>query len=296
MTQQTCRACGSDIEPADRFCEVCGLRQPTEDDRLERDLGIAAGVTDRGSRHERNEDAFALRLVDGRAIVAVACDGVSTSDRPDQASRLASATAADTLVEALTAGIDAATATSNAVEAAAKAVIGLADPGDVDSAPACTYVSAVVTGDAVVIGWLGDSRAGWLAADGTSTSAWWTIDDSWALEMVTSGQLGYAEAEADPRAHALTGWLGADADEQQSSARLVAVRPSGPGAVLLCSDGLWNYESAPDALADMVMTDLEAPLPGAKTLVQYALSRGGQDNITAVLIPFPPLSLRRSAP
>ena len=298
MAQQTCRGCGSDIAPADRFCEVCGLRQPTEDDRLERDLGSAAGVTDRGSRHERNEDAFTLRIVDGRAIVAVVCDGVSTSDRPDQAARLASTTAADTLVEALTAGIDAATAAGNAVEAAGKAVIGLADPGaDVDSAPACTYVSAVVTEGAVVVGWLGDSRAGWLAADATSTSTWWTTDDSWALEMVASGQLGYTEAETDPRAHALTGWLGADAEEQESTARVVTVRPSGPGAVLLCSDGLWNYESAPDALADMVMTDaVEAPLLGAKTLVQYALSRGGQDNITAVLIPFPPFSPRRSTP
>lgn len=298
MTEQSCRSCGAEIGPADRFCEVCGLRQPTEDDRLERDLGVAAGVTDRGKRHQRNEDAFALRIVDRQAVAAVVCDGVSTSDRPDQAARLAVTSAAEVIVEALAAGIDPATATGKAIEAASAAVNALADPGaDADSAPACTYVSAIVTMDAVHIGWLGDSRAGWLAADGSSTSAWLTSDDSWVLEMVTSGQLSYEEAEADPRAHALTGWLGADAEEQQSTARMVTVRPSGPGVLLLCSDGLWNYQSEPDALADMIMTDaLKAPLLAAKTLVQFALNNGGQDNITAAVIPFPPFANRSNTP
>jgi serine/threonine protein phosphatase PrpC len=292
MTQATCRSCGAEIGPTDRFCEVCGLRQPTEDDRTERDLGpAAAGVTDRGKRHPRNEDAFALRIVDGRAVVAVVCDGVSTSDRPDQAARLACATALATLVEALGADTDPGTATGTAIGAASKAVIALADPGVVvERAPACTYVSAVATEDTVVVGWLGDSRAAWLAADATSSSAWLTTDDSWAQEMVTSGQLGYAEAAADPRAHALTGWLGADAGEQESTARLVTVRPTGPGVLLLCSDGLWNYRSGPDELAGMIMPDApQDPLLAAKTLVQFALDSGGQDNITAAVVPFPPL-------
>jgi serine/threonine protein phosphatase PrpC len=292
MTQATCRSCGAEIVPTDRFCEVCGLRQPSEDDRTERDFGpAAAGVTDRGKRHPRNEDAFALRIVDGRAVVAVVCDGVSTSDRPDQAARLACATALDTLVEALGADTDPGTATGTAIGAASKAVIALADPGVVvERAPACTYVSAVTTEDTVVVGWLGDSRAAWLAADATSSSAWLTTDDSWAQEMVTSGQLGDAEAAADPRAHALTGWLGADAGERESTARLVAVRPTGPGVLLLCSDGLWNYRSGPDELAGMIMPDApQDPLLAAKTLVQFALDSGGQDNITAAVIPFPPL-------
>lgn len=289
MNQRTCRGCGSNVVADDQFCEVCGLRQPTEHDHQERDLGCAAGITDRGIRHERNEDAFALRVVDHNTIVAVVCDGVSTSDRPDQAARLAVTTAADALVDALAEGVDTATATAGALAAAADAVIGLADPAaDRDDGPACTYVSAVVTRDTVVVGSLGDSRAAWLATGDTGTSAWLTTDDSWARDIVNSGELTRAEAEADPRAHALTGWLGADAAALDATARVITLRPTGPGIVLLCSDGLWNYQPEPAALAELIGS--AAPLPAATALVEFALGRGGQDNITAIVIPFPPVS------
>ena len=65
-------------------------------DHEELNLGSVAGVTDRGVRHERNEDALALATIDapgGPAVVAVVCDGVSSADRPDEAS-LAAARAA----------------------------------------------------------------------------------------------------------------------------------------------------------------------------------------------------------
>jgi serine/threonine protein phosphatase PrpC len=295
MSEQTCRGCGANVGTADQYCEVCGLRQPTGNDHVERDLGAAAGISDRGIRHDRNEDAFALRAIDGHTIVAVVCDGVSTSDRPDQAARLASATAADTIVDELRGGADPETATTNGIGAAARAVTALADPAvDVDRAPASTIVSAIVTGDAVVVGWLGDSRAGWLAADHTSTSAWLTTDDSWAQDMISSGRLDQAAAQADPRSHSLTGWLGADAaavESADSAARVVTARPTGRGVLLLCSDGLWNYRSEPDALAELILPQAPAaPLAAARTLVRFALSRGGQDNITATVIPFPPFS------
>jgi serine/threonine protein phosphatase PrpC len=56
---------------------------------VELDVGLAAGVTDRGLRHTRNEDAMALAATmspDGPAAVAVVCDGVSSAPRADEAS------------------------------------------------------------------------------------------------------------------------------------------------------------------------------------------------------------------
>src|SRR5579872_7131404 len=55
-------------------------------DHQEVDLGLLADVTDRGLRHHRNEDAMELAVAqtgDGPVIVAVVCDGVSTSTRPE---------------------------------------------------------------------------------------------------------------------------------------------------------------------------------------------------------------------
>src|ERR1700693_6377980 len=42
------------------YCESCGRMVPSGRDHVELDLGLLAGVTDRGLRHPRNEDAMAL--------------------------------------------------------------------------------------------------------------------------------------------------------------------------------------------------------------------------------------------
>ena len=68
------------------------ITNPSSRDHAEVDLGPAAGVSDRGLRHHRNEDAMALaaeQAPDGPAVVAVVCDGVSSSARPDEASQVA---------------------------------------------------------------------------------------------------------------------------------------------------------------------------------------------------------------
>jgi serine/threonine protein phosphatase PrpC len=58
----------------------------------------------------------------------------------------------------------------------------------------------------------------------------------------------------------------------------------GPGLVLLCSDGLWNYYPEPEALSAAAMDD--TPLAAARRMVRMANEAGGHDNITVVLIPF----------
>src|SRR5947199_152444 len=68
------------------------ITNPSSRDHAEVDLGPAAGVSDRGLRHHRNEDAMALaaeQAPDRPAVVAVGCDGVSSSARPDQPSQVA---------------------------------------------------------------------------------------------------------------------------------------------------------------------------------------------------------------
>ncbi len=89
-----CVACGAGRVDRDGYCEHCGHAQPRPRDHLEQELGGVAAVTDRGLRHHRNEDAFAVTaaaLADGSpAVVAVVCDGVSSAARPDEASAAAS--------------------------------------------------------------------------------------------------------------------------------------------------------------------------------------------------------------
>ena len=91
---------------------------------------------------------MALRVLADGTVVAVISDGVSVSDRPDEASRTAVRTGADLLARLTADGVDPVSATSRAGDAAAAAVTDLAGPEgdrDVEHAPACTYVSAVIT-------------------------------------------------------------------------------------------------------------------------------------------------------
>jgi serine/threonine protein phosphatase PrpC len=252
---------------------------------------MVAGVTDRGLRHPRNEDAMALATADtpaGSAVVAVVCDGVSTSPRPDEASLAAARAAARVLLAAVRTGDDLLAASPAAVRAAVKAVAGLGEsagqPGD---SPAATFVSAVLTSEAAVVCWLGDSRAYWLAAASGSAAQQLTRDDSVAEEMVAAGLLSEADALASPQGHVVTRWIGADLSDP--APHVVRFEPPGPGALLLCSDGLWNYQPEAAKLAELALpAALTDPLGAVRTLVGFALDAGGTDNVTAVLAPYPP--------
>ncbi|WUH96874.1 protein phosphatase 2C domain-containing protein [Spirillospora sp. NBC_00431] len=345
-----CTSCaGTAIDP-EGYCESCGMRQPAERDHIEIEIHggtggngtrpvVAAGASDRGRRYSRNEDAIAI-AVHSAGVAAVVSDGVGSSQRPDDASRTAAETGAAELVARLDSGEDPEAATRAAALRAASAVAELAtSPAD---APSCTYVSAVTRGAAVTVGWIGDSRAYWLSADGAvepgedgtppdpgapypdtaevstgdmaelGPSRRLTDDDSWAAYMVAEGSLTEAEAEQHPNAHVITAWLGADAGEV--GPHVASFRPAGPGTLLVCSDGLWNYFPAARDLAELLAAGpghtptpdgagpagagvAPPPDPGhdpaadplgvARTLVRHALDAGGRDNITVAVIPLP---------
>jgi serine/threonine protein phosphatase PrpC len=266
---------------------------------MELDLGEVAGVSDRGLRHSRNEDAMTFAVADndtGPVAVAIVCDGVSSSPRPDEASWTAVQTAITPLAEGASLGHDPAVVSRAAVAAAGQALGELATP---DGAPATTYVSAIVSRDQITVCWLGDSRAYWLAAnsplptgpsdtiDITGGSRRVTRDDSLAEELVAAGLATMEEAMASPQAHVITRWLGADLPDAEP--HVEQFTPSGRGVLLLASDGLWNYRPEAAELATMALPGaMERPLDAAADLVKFAIDSGGLDNITVVVIPFPP--------
>ena len=57
---RACEICPASHISADGYCESCGRKVRSGRDHQEIDLGMVAGVTDRGLRHSRNEDAMAL--------------------------------------------------------------------------------------------------------------------------------------------------------------------------------------------------------------------------------------------
>ncbi|MEV4043872.1 serine/threonine protein phosphatase PrpC [Streptomyces sp. SAI-195] len=295
--EKVCVACRAGRVDDDGYCENCGHAQPRERDHMEQESGPVAAVSDRGLRHHRNEDAFLVgctALPDGApASVAIVCDGVSSATRPDDASLAASRAAGASLLGALPRGTHPQQAMHDAILAASQAVNALADePATAreqaphQNAPACTLVGAVVTAGLLVVGWVGDSRVYWVPADRSTPPARLTEDDSWAAQMVAAGLMSEAEAYADERAHAITGWLGADAYELEP--HTASFKPDRPGVVVVCTDGLWNYAESAEEMAEAMPLDAAVrPLHGARVLVGHALDGGGHDNVTVALLPFP---------
>ncbi|SED65617.1 Serine/threonine protein phosphatase PrpC [Streptomyces sp. 2131.1] len=293
---KVCVACRAGRVDGDGYCENCGHAQPRERDHMEQELGAVAAVSDRGLRHHRNEDSFAVSttaLPDGSAaVVAIVCDGVSSASRPDEASAAAASTANECLLESLPRGTHPQQAMHEAIVAASESVNRLAQQAGQErdqhrhqNAPACTLVGAVVANGLLVVGWIGDSRVYWVPEDRSAAPARLTEDDSWAAQMVATGLMNEAEAYADERAHAITGWLGADAYELEP--HTASFKPDRPGLVVVCTDGLWNYaESAAEMAAAVPEDAYRRPLHGAQVLVGHALDGGGHDNVTVALLPF----------
>ena len=299
----TCQACGAAVEPHQAFCESCGtaLRPDADapsprDHYVEQPATWVAAVCDRGVRHHRNEDATAVAAdpEPGSRAVLVVCDGVSTASDSDVAALAAARRARDVLVALRPADVpdlaDRAGAIARSIEdavAQADQAVLAVTPSDSPNPAACTFAAAVVEGDLLVFGNLGDSRVYWLPDAGGegpgSAAAELSLDDSMAQARIAMG-VDRETAEHGPQAHAITRWLG------QSSPGTVprtgSVLLGHPGWVLVCSDGLWNYCSEAEALGHVVAAlaaTSPSPLELGEALVRWANDQGGRDNVSVAL-------------
>jgi serine/threonine protein phosphatase PrpC len=137
-----------------------------------------------------------------------------------------------------------------------------------------TVTAALLDGDRVVLGHVGDSRA-YLLRDGVLQQL--SHDHSLVAELERAGRLTHEEAAVHPQRSVITRALGAG-PELEVDTRLVSVRDG--DIVLLCSDGLTGL------VGDQTIAGL---LGGGGTLqeavrrlVRAANDAGGDDNVTAV--------------
>jgi PPM family protein phosphatase len=287
----SCPRCGPEGEIDETgFCAVCGSRArapraPDPRDHVEIVVSpLLAGVSDRGRKHARNEDDVAVAAATpaggGMAGILVVADGASHSQNPQTASRLAANAAARALASAPATEA----AMREAILAAHRAVLSIpTEPGEVDPA-ASTIVAALVCADgAALIGWVGDSRAYALGPRGVRQLS---HDHSWLAEVVDAGQMTYAQALKDEKAHGITRWLGRQLDGSEPEIAVTSVALAPDEGVLACSDGLWNY--APDsAEIARILSGLPARATAieiCRALVAFANQSGGSDNVTAAIL------------
>ncbi len=291
VTGEHCRCgAGPDAKGTDGYCSVCGLRWPVARKPLPRDhvevrlTPAFAGVTDRGKRHTCNEDALALADMPEEAgtAILVICDGVSSAQRADEASDAAAQTACASLQESVRGGsLDGEAAMKAAILAGHNAASAVpTDPSQPKEPPGATLVAALVRGSTVTLGWIGDSRAYWI---GDTLTTLLTHDHSWVNAVVDAGEMTEEDALKAPEAHAITRCLG-PLNDGVPEPTILTVQTAGPGRLLLCTDGLWNYAPGTDQLAKLVRAAGNDALSVCRSLVEFALSKGGRDNITVAVV------------
>lgn len=303
-----CEACGADLDQApptpktpcvscnaasveitdDGWCQQCGTKQPSPEDHVVADHGWFAIVSDRGRVHRTNEDAGAV-AARANGVALVVCDGVSSTDESQHASQNAARSVIELVAEAAPDAVP--QVLSEAAHAAQRGIVELTSSTSAEP-PSCTMVATIadVTGSraALTVGWLGDSRAYWLA-DGAATQL--TRDHSWAIEQHDLGELEPDLIDSDSRAHSITRWLGADSHD--ATPQIESTEVDLPGTLLVCSDGLWNYAATEAELHELVVAGGpdETPIDRAERLVAFANAQGGHDNITVAIAHLQPHDL-----
>ncbi len=240
------------------------------------DVGCA---TDVGRVREANEDSLlAIQPGDGGWLVAVA-DGMGGH----KAGEVASALAVDSLKSIVAGASGAAPASAEelltrAVELANRTIWEAASDDVEKEGMGTTLVCAMVSrGGDVSIANVGDSRA--YAVSGGSAELV-TIDHTWVNQQVLGGQMSEREARVSPYRNLLTRSLGSTPRVQVDLFKGMKLAPG--DALVLVSDGVTSYLDAKD-VARFLRQSRNAQ-EAAETLVNEAVSRGGSDNATAVVV------------
>jgi len=232
----------------------------------------AAARSDVGRRRRTNEDRYGEDLALGLFLVA---DGMGGHT----AGQVASGLAIETMLEAVreeSAGGSLTERLRSAVARSNEHIFATAEAHAELSGMGTTLVALLVSGARAAVAHVGDSRVYRVRS---SRIRQLTDDHSLVGELQRRGEISAAAAREHPHRHVLTRALGVRPEADPDLGELTL----GPGDVfVLCSDGL-THHVRDEEIAKAVTG--EADLDEAcRRLIALANARGGEDNITVLLV------------
>jgi serine/threonine protein phosphatase PrpC len=242
-----------------------------------------AGQTDVGCVRANNEDNFGYDL---RYGIFVVCDGMGGQAAGEVASKMGVDILLDYFRNESTAteippangqsGSAGARSLVSAIQLANRTIYKAGQEQQGRGGMGSTIVAALVRGNSLAIGHVGDSRI-YLVRQGAIQQL--TQDHSLVMEQVRRGYITLEQAQKSEMQNIILRALGSEEAVEADVEDLVAL----PGDLLLMtSDGLTRHVSDEEILKILQEPgDLEHACSG---LVQCAKDRGGDDNITCLLV------------
>jgi serine/threonine protein phosphatase PrpC len=237
-----------------------------------------AGATDTGLVRTRNEDRYWADAERGAFLVV---DGVGGQAAGEIAAEIAVAAIRESVFEEGSAD----ERLRRAIAHANNRIYSRSKDEAALHGMACVLTLALVEGDEITIGHVGDSRL-YLIWNGSIRKL--TRDHSPVGEDEEAGELSELEAMRHPRRNEVFRDVGSRPRSAGDSGfveiRRCRFRPE--AAILLCSDGLTDHLTAAEVREIVERFDGD-PERVAGELVEAANARGGSDNITVLFVPGP---------
>lgn len=233
----------------------------------------ACGLSDVGRSRAVNEDSFVIDPALGLYLVA---DGMGGHGHGDIASRMAASSIRESLSESGSKKPFDAGVLKRALVRANDHLLAAVERERTLTGMGTTVVALLVRGRRAAIAHIGDSRAYRLRGDQFHLL---TEDHTWVAEQVIAGNLSEDQARDHPFKSVVTRALGGEA---VVNVELLEVELAPGDVYLLCSDGLTGLvadEQLQERLAAGRSLDRVC-----RGLVEAANSRGGTDNITALVV------------
>ncbi|HVY62816.1 MAG TPA: protein phosphatase 2C domain-containing protein, partial [Planctomycetota bacterium] len=240
------------------------------------------GLTDVGSKRTHNEDFMAYD--DGLGLYVV-CDGMGGAEAGEIAAERAVTTVHQVVRDGIASIADGAGGVNTdamvallrtAIETACAAVWDEAQTDIAKKGMGCTCISVLVAGGKAVMGHVGDSRL-YLCRAGAVTQL--SEDHTFINEAVKQGVFTPEEAAECGYKNVITRAIGKERNVIVDTLVFDLVLGD---TLLLCSDGLHGYTKDNAELAQLLSVPSAEAIP--LRLVQIANERGGQDNITALIV------------
>jgi len=233
-----------------------------------------SALSDVGCVRTNNEDSFGY---DEALGIFVVCDGMGGMAAGEVASSRAVAAIVGSYADSANSGLPVSTRLLHAINTANADVWEKGQIAE-NKGMGTTTVAAAIDGDKLILGNVGDSRA-YIIQDGRCVQL--TVDHSYINELIRNGTLTIESAHnADLRGleSVITRAVGVAA-EVQPDFFSIDLKPG--TAVLLATDGLTRYVEADEIASILHSSPFES---ACANLIGTAKQRGGQDNISCILL------------
>jgi protein phosphatase len=249
------------------------------------DMALAvkvAGRTDVGCVRANNEDNFGY---DSRCGIFVVCDGMGGQEAGEVASKMGvdilldyfrKLEAAQNNSSRNTQQDSGAESLASAIQLANRTIFHAGQQQNGHGGMGSTIVAALVRGNSLTIGNVGDSRI-YLVRQGTIQQL--TQDHSLVMEQVRRGYITLEQAQKSEMQNIILRALGSEESVEADVEDLVVLAGD---LLLMTSDGLTRHVNDDEIFA---IVQTSAGLEQAcNKLVETAKERGGDDNITCLLL------------